>query len=154
MDVTSNIRKSSEAMKVGIAEDQEAGDGDDLAGVGDVPSERQNKAIVGEDGGADDVADVDNQTERAEYLVEDSDKDVSGAIDGISDSQKDLEKYEIRSVLKRTNDSNGYHSGSGEFTEVAGSKARSERQQLSPRPRKSSAMRIGAGTGAGYGRVR
>ena len=31
MDVTSNIRKSSEAMKVGIAEDQEAGDGDDLA---------------------------------------------------------------------------------------------------------------------------
>ncbi len=37
---------------------------------------------------------------------------------------------------------------------MAGSKSRSDRKELSSRPRKSSEMRRGAGTGTGYGRAK
>ena len=60
MDVTSKIRKSSQVVNVDIAEDQEAGDGGGLAGIENLPSGRQNRALVGEEGGADDLADADN----------------------------------------------------------------------------------------------
>ena len=60
MDVTSKIRKSSQVMNVDIAEDQEAGDGGDLTTFENLPSGREKRALVDKEGGADDLADVDN----------------------------------------------------------------------------------------------